>query len=763
VIYAGSYPFLFEKLTDTVKNIRKVNPESRLTFIISSNNMRRAIKEYLSDSLGLLYNAEFFTKLDIARELTGKEPINNLEKEILIDSILKEKDIHIEGLSRAYSETIQKLKESKIEPQDLPEGERLKEVYEEYQRKLADLNLKDREDIITEASLKDYKTDFLFVFGFHSLTEIDRDMFRSLLKNRSSVYIPINPGYSVFEKNPYLRSTFEFFKNFRLKTYTESIKKEDQKLTSLMFSSAITEEGIGCKNIKFIVSKGKRDEIVKIAKSILKIKENTRWYKIGVVINDLGSYLKDIKSVFQEYNIPYYLSEENRFIDQLPFKKMFLLFSLKENNFSKIDLLNSISKEILNIDDIDISSFEKDLIENSYEEGYESIIKLLSDKGYNGIIDLLRSIKKIPERGSLNDLIQNYTDIIERFFKKNEHTEKFLNILENIQLNHVLKKLYPEITYSEFNSILLHYLEEEDIDRRLKGDIVQIRTPNISEGIIFDYLFFVDMNEGKYPSIIKDDPVINNTLRVKLEEKGLPKLNASYWQQIITFISIFNSSKNIYISYKNRDDKGNDLSPSVLVEELLRLNYGRSYFENGDTLKLEDPEEITTLKEFRLKNAAHLINTDNLLKKVVEAHIKRESEYITEYEGYVNVNPKYIKLTPSKLQTFSDCPYRFFLSSVINPDTFEIVDTERIPPDKEGTAIHEILEFVYRKRIKDKSRLRMIIPALVKEKFRPLLEELKPSARIFEEKRVLLLSDILTEFVIKDLERIRNIYIPEVL
>ncbi|WP_457644027.1 PD-(D/E)XK nuclease family protein [Persephonella sp.] len=763
MIYAGSYPFLFEKLTDTVRKIRQKNPQSKLTFIISSNNMRRAIKEYLSDRLGLIYNAEFFTKLDIARELTGIEPLNNLEKEIIIESILKDKKIHVEGLSKAYSETIQKLKESRLSPEDIPENENIRDIFKEYEKRLSELSLKDREDIIIESSYKEFFTDFLIIFGFHSLTEIDRDMFRQLLNNVSFVFIPINPDYSILKKNPHLLSTFEFFRSFRLKSYVEPVSTENQKLTSYMFSEKIHEKGINCKNITFIVSRGKKDEILKVAKSILKLKKNTDWHKIGVIVNDLEKYIKDIKSVFQEYKIPYYLSEENRFIDQLPFKKMYSLFNLKENNFSKIEVLNSISKEIIKINETDLSYLERDLIESAIDEGFEDIVKMLNTRRYKEIAELLSAINKIPEKTSIEKFIQEYLHITKRFFQKNEFTDKFQNILENILSNDVLEKLYPEITYSEFNNILLHYLQEEDVERRLKGNIVQIRTPNISEGLIFEHLFFIDMNEGKYPSTIKEDPVINSQLRMELERKGFPKLNASYWQQIVTFITVFNSSKYIYLSFKDKDDKGNDLSPSILVEEMLRVNYGKSYYKNIEKIYREDTEEIMTLKEFKLKNSKYLINTDSFLKKLVEAHVKRESVNITEYEGKVNINLKSVQLTPSKLQTFSDCPYRFFLRHIIDPDSVEIIDTERISPDEEGTAIHEILEFVYKKRIYDSAVLKQVIPSLVKEKFKPLLEKLKPSARVFESRRISVLSNVLVEFVINDIRRIKDRYLPEVI
>ncbi|WP_457642313.1 PD-(D/E)XK nuclease family protein [Persephonella sp.] len=763
MIFTGSYPFLINQVIKTISQIREKNPEGKLTFIISSNNMRRVLKEYIAENIEILYNAEFFTKIDIARRITEIEPIKDLEKEVILDSIFEEYGIYVEGLSKYYSETIQRLKESNILPQDIPPQEKIHHIYSLYETKLKELRVKDREDVIRLASFKGYKTDFLFIFGFQSLTEIDKSMFKALLeKNKTFIFLPLNLNYQIFKKNPSLTAIFNFFKGFRYKVYSEGVNTKNQKLTSYLFSNEIIEEGVNWKNLYFIQSKGKKQEIINIAKKILKIKEkeNINWHRIGVIINDINEYINDIKSVFAEYKIPYYLSEENRYIDEPVYKKIFSLFTLKEKNFFRTDFLNSLSKVTLKIDDLDLSILEKKLLEIAFEEGYKDLLYFLEKENYTFLRSLVETVNNLPDRGSIRDFVNLYADIIDRFFKKNIYTEKFTHILQEIYLNPVFEKLYKNISYENFNRLILHFLQEENVENRLKGDIVQVRSPNISEGIIFDYTFFIDMNERKYPLSLKEDPVLSVDLRSELEKKGLPKTDASYWQQILTFISIFNSSNNIFISYKDKDDKGNDFSPSIIVEELGKYQFGEKYFLKG--IKTIEIDNVETLKEFKIKNVKNLIQSDKSIKKAVLSKTKRESLKLTEYEGKVKLSIKDLKLTPSKLQTFSDCPYRFFINFVIEPETLKIVEKDRIPPDQEGTVIHEILEFVYKKGLKNRKIIKSVIQQLVKEKFQPLLEDLKPSVRIFEERRISELPELLTDFVTMDIKRVDGKYIPEV-
>ncbi len=763
MLYSGSYPFLFENLSKTVEQIRKANPTAKLTFIISSNNMRRVIKEYLSEKHGILYNSYFYTKLDIAKELTGFEPIESIEKEIIIDRILKDMELSIEGLSKYFSEAIQNLKEYQIDSKKLPEGSILREVFNRYQELLNQLDLKDREDILFEGSKIDYKTDFIFFIGFHTLTSLDRILFENLIKNRVFVFIPIHRSYGITEKIGSIKGTYQFFKKFRLKEIAEKIDTDLKKIASYLFTNKIEDLNLNLNNLHYIKSKGKKDEIVKLAKTILTVKNKTDWRKIGVVINNIEDYINEIKTVFNEYKIPYYLSNENRFIDQMFFKRIFSLFKLKDYDFQKSEVLKVLTGFLLNIEKEEIKKSYQKIYKSFHETGYKNLIKILEDNNSTSIKDLLSEIYTLPDISTIEEYVKKYYEITLKYIKNSQEKDKFLNILENLNKNDVFKKLFKEISLNDFNDLVHHYLKEEDLEKRLKGDIVQVRTPTKSEGLIFDYVFFIDMNEGRFPSSIKEDPIIDEKLRKSLEEIGFPDKFSPYWQQITTFISIFNSSSNIYIFYKDRDDRGNELSKSVLVDELMRIQFG---FNSDEISSKENSvnSEILSLREFKIKISKEIANSDQILKKLIDANIKRRSETLTEFDGLVSdFDYKSLRLSPTKLQTYSDCPQKFFLKEVLGIETEDTLEYERIPPDIEGTVIHSILEEIYRKKIRDHELISEIILERITKNLYPLLNFLKPSVRIFEELRLSFLQKILVDFIINDLERIDGKYYVELI
>ncbi len=765
MVYSGSYPFLINEVINVISKIRDNNKTAKISFLISSNTMRRGLKEYISDRLEILYNTEFFTKIDLAKKLTGIDPINDLQKEVILEKILKDKNFYIEGIEKEYSQLIQKIKENLIKEDILKENKKLYEIFKDYENFLNKYNIKDREDIIIDASQEIFETDFLFIFGFQTLTEIDKKFFKNLIeKNKPFIFIPIDLESGVLKTSPELNSIFSFFKGFKFKTKKENPSTKNQLISRKLFSKKILKEGINSENLYFFNSQGRRKEIEKICKEILKIrKSQTEWYRIGVIINDTENYLNIIKEIFEKYKIPYYLSEENRYIDEIGFKKLYFLLTLKENNFKKDRFLNSLSSEIIDLESIYIDEIERKLVNTGFEEGFEQLIKLIDNQNLR---ELLRVIKDFPNNSHIFDYCSVYLSFIENHLKNNEFTKKLKEILKIIKENTIFSELYNEIDLQTFNKLVLHFLEEENVQNRLKGNIVEIRTPTIAAGLLFDYLFFIDMNEGKFPSSIKENPILDDNLRMKLEKVGFPKLDSSYWQQILTFLSIFNSGKNVYLLFKDKDEKGNDLSPSILFEEVLKYQYGELYFK--DDIAFQKETEMYILKEFIINNSKYLINSFPTLKNLVEANKKRESIYLSEYEGKIRILNNLKNLSPSKLQTYSDCPYKFFVKNILEIDIIEIPDKERIPADKEGSIIHKILENIYKKYVINKTpnveKIKNYIEKQFDTSFEPLIQNLKPSSQIFERNRILKIKNNIIKFVEWDLDRLKNEKLkPEIL
>lgn len=746
MIYLGSYNFLYQKLIEIIKNIRKKDKLSKFSFIIFSNTMRKTIKQYVTDELRILHNSEFFTKIDLAKNILKENPINDLEKKILIRIILEENNNYINEIEEEYSEIFQSLKEEKINSKEIPEE--ISRIYEIYNKKLKEFNIKDREDLITQASNFNFKTDYIFIFGFQSLSLIDRELIKNVInnnknKNKINIFLPIDVESYVYYNNKYLHTYINFFKDLGFSEIKEENISNKLKLSKLINSKKILQNNfINDNSLKFIKVKGQKQEIIHLAKYILFLKEekNVSFSKIGIIVNDIENYIDDIKEIFQDYKIPYYLSKENKYIDDINFKKIFSIFSLKVNDFKRDDLLNSLSTDILNISELNINELEKKLIENSFDKGLEKLSNILEEELLNIFIEL----NEIKTEEDLNYFLDFFKNFIDKNFKENIYKNKILDILNQIK-NSIFFNKIEKINLRNFNKIILRYLEQENKENRMTGEIVEILTPSIALGSIFEHLFFIDMNDRKYPFLKDDNFIINKYEELK---ELISKKDIVYSQQILTFINLFNSSKNNYLFYKETNDNGDYLSPSILVEELLMYNCNGNYQETGKEFLNK-----TTLNEFKLKNANYFFNSE--FNKLIEMNNKIESNDLSEYEGFFSNNLlEEKKLTPSQLQTYINCPYKFFIQYIISPKKLKVYDLEKIPYDKFGEIIHKILEEIYKNYSNYKKNnylLKEFINNKFIEYFTPIFNELNKSSVYFEKIKVEQLKENLFKFIRKDL------------
>lgn len=114
-----------------------------------------------------------------------------------------------------------------------------------------------------------------------------------------------------------------------------------------------------------------------------------------------------------------------------------------------------------------------------------------------------------------------------------------------------------------------------------------------------------------------------------------------------------------------------------------------------------------------------------------DADLNRLSDTWTEFDGVLNVPPDWrIKSTsPSKLETLSACPYRFFLSNVLSVNVRESPTDAWITSREEGTLVHQLFEKHTRGRIEEQIGLEEGQKEIL---FNLLEDELTRFARLME-------------------------------
>lgn len=741
MFYMGSYSFLKENLKEIVKNIDKGH---KLTFIVHTNKMKLYLKEYLTENLGILVNASFYTLIDISKKFTKIEPLQDFEKEIILKKYIFEEKPHLDGLAEEFSLIIQQLKEYEININDL-NNNFVKNIIKKYNTFLEKNGYYDREDLHKKAvESHDVDLGYTFVFGIKSFPQLHKKLFNKIksLSKQLFVFIPVLKDSGVYQNYSHLEEIEKFWEEILGKKEFEVPEDPNVKTASYVLNLSTSTEVEKNLNLTIEKYKSQQDEVEAVAQKISNLIINgVKTYKIGVVIPNIESYLVDIKEIFKKYKIPYYLIEESRYIDIQKFKKLFYLFKIKEENFTKDSVLRILSNKIYELEDA--QDIEEKVLVSKIVEGFEDWKEfILKEDIYPKLGNLLYKINSIPDKAYIDIYIQKFNEIADENIKDEEIKNFIKNTLSVLNETGLYKKLFEEIDYKQFVSIIETFFKNEYTEKRLKGETVYILTAISSEANNFDCIFFLNLNDGIYPSPLKEEILVTN-----IKYNGVNYPYHILMQEILTFVNLLDKGKKINLSYI----KNEKTAPSILIEELKRI------LEINNSQEIQKPDENQTILDFRVKNAKIIANIEENLKKKKEKlekikNIKKEDFKIDNLN-----NEEIFPVSATDFSTYAYCPYCFYLEKIIKVEEFEESDRKRISPLEKGILIHQLLENLYKNF--ENLNLEEEIENLKKEfneKIEKELGYILPSYKPFEEKEAKLLLERLIKFVYWDFDRLKK-------
>ena len=742
MLYCGSYSYLKEKLLETVKNVQKNNIKEKLTFIVHTNQMRTYLKEYLAEKLGILINSEFYTLIDISKKITKIEPLQDFDKEFIIKKFLYEKGLKLDGVAEDIGLLIQQLKEFEISVDNLKESV-IKEIIKDYQNFLKNNGYYDREDVHKEAVCSiNENLGTVFIFGLKSVPSLHQKLFKSIKKHSNNFYVfsPVFSDSGVYQEYPHLREVRDFWESLTSFYKTEKTDNANVLLAKDIINFNYDLREIKNENIKIVKAKNEQEEVEYIAESISNLLlQGEKPHNIGVIVPQTTSYLPFIKDVFKKYSIPYYLVEESRFIDETLFKKLFNIFKIKENNFSKDSVLNILSDELLDIENIEM--LEEKIILNPVHEGFDEWSEVL-DKN-SSFFKLLSEINFIKDEDTLDNYIQSFRKIKDNFIK-NEKAKDFLeNIFQTLEKSDIYKKLFEKVKYEEFVSILEQFFNEENKENKIKGDTVRILTPISAEGNNFKYIYFLNLNSGDFPSNLSEE-----IFATTKELSGLDYPFHLLMQEVLNFTNLLDKNKKITLSFISFSLFSGEKAPSFLIEEIVRIL----------DLKEINPVSVSNesnLKDFYVKYAKHLKDVDEKLKNKWKKLEKIENVSKEDFK-FDDVKIKF-PVSATDFSTYAYCPYKFYLDHIIGIEEIEEPDRTVISPAEKGTLIHNLLEKLYKKypfeNLEEEiEELKKGFEKEIKEKLKMIL----PSFRPFEENKALKLLERTIKFIYFDIERLEK-------
>jgi ATP-dependent helicase/DNAse subunit B len=348
------------------------------------------------------------------------------------------------------------------------------------------------------------------------------------------------------------------------------------------------------------------------------------------------------------------------------------------------------------------------------------------------------ALERFPREGSWKELSAAVAEMVERYFEAGPNREAILGILQKIS---ALDVLGPAADLRTFQEILGNALEAESLrqgffqkDGVLVADIMPAR------GLSFRAVFVPGLVERSFPAPPRQDPLLLDHEREALNEsfaaaQSLALKRARLLEEKILFsLAAGSARERLFLSYARLDpSSGRERIPSFFLlnaGECLqgeRMDYSlleRLRFFRKVPLSRYAPE---TEKEAVDENEFDLLQILKALKgggrpaiaylsglfpgfARAEKMAKRRwgIRLFTEYDGCLGsararriLQERFALsgqvLSATRLETYASCPFRYFLSEILNlqpvPSPEEI---RRIEPLSRGTLLHKILHDFYR-------------------------------------------------------------------
>lgn len=775
LVYVGPYSSnrsneLFEKSLEYLK----ANKGSKFYYILPNGKLLVKYRMKFIEEVKQTFDINLFTFDNIVDKLLKDGFYTSIDeemKESLIARTIAElndkgkisyyKDLaDKKGFASSVSSIIGQIKRSLISPEDYlrncpnhPFYREIGLVYQEYERKLNELQLLDREESYIKSLeiLRDKKgffdeLDFVVIDYFFDFRPQEFEILKEMTKSSCSIYI--NMPFNRNENFNTFTQTLDSLKDLGFSIAYDKCSENSyfNQLANILFTE--DEKKINSNsNIHLVKASSTYLEIKKICEEI------KRHYSNGVQLKDMAivlaspdKYLDRIFQVFEEERIPVALDKETSLLEIPIIREIIYLLEVKKDNEDINNIVNRIKSNFFPLCDRGMrEAIEYTLRKGNFKSSLkDEIDRILADieEERDLIPDLAKpeemvsSIVKLMKKYDVVGRIQStYNSIGDYNLLNRDFTalSKLKGIFDNIIK--FASKIYDEITVEEFISLLERYINKEtvvEIEGNLDG--INLLTPVTARGQSYKVLFVMGLSQGDYPNISSHDFFFKESNINSLKTIGIDA--KSYYEildkESLIFTTVISSCKEIlYLSYSQESTEDDESIPSMFLDELISKIDGNvdvqvadmDYLFKDDLNRLTTKDELSRyiLRKYQEgcceEELFHMYNhLDSVkLKEVSESilcEIKRNSDGFNEYSGFIGDDEiiedikeihKNKVYSISYLESYGKCPYFFLLNNILKVEEMERQFQEFSPLDR-GSINHQVLEEYYtafKKQIED--------------------------------------------------------------
>lgn len=362
----------------------------------------------------------------------------------------------------------------------------------------------------------------------------------------------------------------------------------------------------------------------------------------------------------------------------------------------------------------------------------------------NVLCTLSNDLSSIPEKATWTIMGQKTNDLLEKYLHmpsegmNTEETERDLLIRDLIQkilrTLCILDCLGDEVTWDQFIDTFIEACQEGVLPIGLgNGRGVNVLDAMTARGIPFRALFVLGLNEKVFPRAISEEPFLRDHVRRRLSEvlgNVIPEKLRGFDEERLLFFFLLNAAReHLYLLHERSDESGkpkvqshylmdifqNMKSTSATATYLREKAKYEVYVPRGIKDKL-CTQEISLLipKEVGIRMAVDGIDPSCFMKAVginrdifgrsqsALGFMESYNSHATSFDGVVGDMSGWLNeqacrgFSPTTLETFGTCPFKFFMSNILELESLEEPETaEMIAAVELGILYHNILRDVY--------------------------------------------------------------------
>ena len=589
-----------------------------------------------------------------------------------------------------------------------------------------------------------------------SLVNASKDVTISL--NIDSAYLKKLESFDDWEAFKTIYDTYESLKEIigeDIEVISLSESKNPSKEISLiernLFSLYIDEFCDNTDKISLYSSMNPYTETERTALKIISlVRDNDyRWRDIKVAVGDMDSYRINIKKIFDKYEIPYFL-DVKRDIMNAPLSKYILsLLDMFLWNFKYDNVFEFLKTGLAHLGNSHIEALENYALQYGIEGAKWFEVIQFEDKPY---IEELRSSfisdfeSEVKEFRSLSTT-SKITSFIFYYLKKHKIRDKIQRAIDKFKedkdyessseysqvWNHIMEVFEQillvgedsEISPIEYRRILEAGFKEVQIgvipptiDTVEIGDISRIAV-NKSKA-----LFIIGANEGNFDAGNEKGLLLEEEREV-LIDNHIKLVNgptfAFFKDKHMQYKAFSSSTDRLYISYALGSTDGKSLQPSLYIDTLKRI-----FPCLKEETDLTDKDEVEYISNYRgtydilIENIRKYIDgseINDIWKSVYNWYKNNDAEKFNSInQGFTfknsteKINTEIIKniyndesnITVSKLETYAECHFKYFIENILKPKPRL---TQKIEYYDLGNINHEVLEDFTNKLIDNYDRM----------------------------------------------------------